>query len=50
MIYDFETPQHYYCIVKGVYEPAAIDRLLENGDAIAATGTAAIIDEKRSYQ
>lgn len=47
MIYDFGTPSHYYCIVKEVYEPDEIERLLEERDLIAATGTAAIIDQKR---
>jgi len=36
-----------YCIVKEVYDPDEIDDLLAESDTIAATGTAAIIDEKR---
>jgi hypothetical protein len=47
MVYDFGTPSHYYCIVKEVYEPDEIERLLDDCDLIAVTGTAAIIDQKR---
>jgi hypothetical protein len=47
MVYDFGTPSHYYCIVKAVYEPDEIKRLLNEREPIAATETAAIIDEKR---
>lgn len=47
MVYDFGTPSHYYCIVKEVYEPDEIERLLDEREPIAATETAAIIGEKR---
>lgn len=47
MVYDFGTPSHYYCIVKEVYDPGEIEKLLEERDPIVATETAAIIDEKR---
>ena len=47
MAYDLGTPSRYYCIVKEGYQPEAIDQLLAESDPIAATGTAAIIDEKR---
>lgn len=47
MVYDFGTPSHYYCIVKEVYDADEIERLLEEREPIAATETAAIIDEKR---
>ena len=48
MVYDFGTPSHYYCIVKEGYDPEEIEKLLEKRDPIAATETAAIMDEKRS--
>lgn len=47
MVYDFGTPSRYYCIVKEVYEPDEIAKRLDDHEPIAATGTAAIIDEKR---
>jgi len=47
MVYDFGTPSHYYCIVKDVYDPDEIERLLDEHDLITATETAAIVDEKR---
>ena len=47
MVSDFGTPPHYYCIVKEVYDPGEIEKLLEERDPIVATETAAIIDEKR---
>jgi hypothetical protein len=47
MVYDFGTPSHYYCIVKEVYEPDDIEGLLDEPEPIAATTTAAIIDQKR---
>ena len=47
MVYDFGTPSRYYCIVKEVYDPGEIEKLLEERDPIATTETAAIIDEKR---
>lgn len=47
MIYDFGTPSSYYCIVKDVYEPDEIERFFDDCDLIAATDTAAIIDQKR---
>ncbi|EMA50527.1 hypothetical protein C448_01374 [Halococcus morrhuae DSM 1307] len=47
MVYDFGTPSHYYCIVKDVYDPDEIERLLDEREPIAATATAAIIDQKR---
>ncbi|QZP39397.1 hypothetical protein [Halobaculum magnesiiphilum] len=50
MVSDFGTPSHYYCIVKEVYDPGKIEKLLEKRDLIVATETAAIIDEKRPEQ
>ena len=47
MVYDFGTPSHYYCIVKEVYDLDEIQNLLDEREPIAATETAAIIDEKR---
>lgn len=47
LVYDFGTPSHYYCIVKEVYEPEELDSILADTDLIAATETAAIIDQKR---
>ena len=47
MVYDFGEPSHYYCIVKGVYEPSEIDDVFEDSDVIASTDTAAIVREKR---
>jgi hypothetical protein len=47
MVYDFGTPSHYYCIVKEVYDPGEIEKLLEERDPIVVTETVAIIDEKR---
>ncbi len=47
LVYDFGTPSYYYCLVKAVYDPEAIDELLEQSDVISATETAAIISEKR---
>ncbi|GGC71018.1 hypothetical protein [Haloferax sulfurifontis] len=47
MVYDFGTPSHYYCILKEVYDAAELERFLEEREPIAATETAAIIDEKR---
>lgn len=47
MVYDFGTPSHYYCIVKGVYEPARIEDFFDDCEPIVTTETAAIIDEKR---
>lgn len=47
MVYDFGTPSYYYCIVKEVYDPDEIESLLQEREPIAATDTAAIIDEKR---
>jgi hypothetical protein len=47
MVYDFGTPSHYYCIVKEVYEPIEIDRVLEDSAVVATTDTAAISTEKR---
>ena len=46
LVYDFGTPSHYYCIVKGVYKPEEIDTIL-GGDVISSTDTAAIVKEKR---
>jgi hypothetical protein len=47
MVYDFGTPSHYYCIVKEVYGGNEIENLLKEREPIAATETAAIVDEKR---
>jgi len=47
LVYDFGTPSHYYCIVKEVYEPEAIDAVLDDSDVIGSTDTAAILREKR---
>ncbi|MDZ5812950.1 hypothetical protein U4E84_16540 [Halorubrum sp. AD140] len=47
MVYDFGTSSRYYCVVKEVYDLGEIEKLLEERDPIAATETAAIIDEKR---
>ena len=47
MVYDFGTPSHYYCIVKEVYDPAEIEKPLDDCEPGATTETAAIIDEKR---
>jgi len=49
MVYDFGTPSYYYCIVKEVYGGDEIENLLKEREPIAATETAAIIDEKRPY-
>ena len=47
LVYDFGTPSHYYCIVKGVYEPEEIDEVLDNNNVITSTDTAAVVKEKR---
>jgi hypothetical protein len=47
LVYDFGTPSHYYCIVKEVYEPDELDEVLDDGNAITSTDTAAIVTEKR---
>nr|WP_244209655.1 hypothetical protein [Haloarcula quadrata] len=47
LVYDFGTPSHYYCIVKDVYEREEVDEVLESGDVITSTDTAAIVREKR---
>ena len=49
MVYDFGTPSYYYCIVKEVYGGDETENLLKEREPIAATETAAIIDEKRPY-
>jgi len=46
LVYDFGTPAYFYCIVKEVYEPAALDSLFADTDLIAETETAAIVDQK----
>jgi uncharacterized Zn ribbon protein len=47
LVYDFGTPSHYYCLVKGVYEPDEIDTVIHDSDVFASTETAAIVREKR---
>lgn len=47
LVYDFGTPSYYYCLVKEVYEPHAIDDRLADSEIINSTETAAIIREKR---
>lgn len=44
---DFATPSHYYCIVKDVYDPEEVDKVLERDDVTASTDTAAIVREKQ---
>lgn len=46
LVYDFGTPSHYYCIVKEVYEPERLNKVLDN-DVITSTDTAAVVNEKR---
>ena len=47
LVYDFGTPSYYYCLVKEVYDPDAIDDYLVDSEIISSTETAAIVREKR---
>jgi len=47
LVYDFGTPSYYYCLVKEVYDPDAIDDYLADSEIISSTETAAIVREKR---
>ena len=47
LVYDFGTPSYYYCIVKDIYEPEKLDKVLDDNNVITSTDTAAIVTEKR---